>query len=435
MGALPRRAGILTTMGATLALAISLLTLGAPQAARADSPAIATITGTVTAETGGAPLTFPQITLYVRSGSSWKFYDFTSGGRDGTYQFQNVPVGTYTLEFSPEHGDNFVTEWWNNASTETAATAITVGTATTTVTADTALATGATISGTITSPATSTFALVPDMELLASDGKGGFQDAGLWAYPTQNGDGQYSIVGVPPGEYTVYFGDDASQSDIAPLYYGEGTAGTPNEWDATPFSVAAGETITGIDATFVHGATVTGKVTDYWGNPLSNVTVDLGRRVTINGTAEWDVSSVTTNSSGSYRATALIPGSWVTTFAKSGYTATLSPASGAFGLTSGQQKSMPTMKLYRTLTSSTPTITGTVRVGYRLTAHAGTWTSGTTLTYAWYANGAYISGSVGHATFTLGSAQRGKTITVKVTGRKTGYTTLTRVSRATAKVG
>lgn len=435
VGGFRHRARILATMGTALAVAVSLLTVGVPLSARADSPAIATITGTVTAETGGAPLTFPLITLYVQSGTTWKFYDYTSGGRDGTYQFQNVPVGTYTLEFSPEHGDDFVTEWWNDEPTDTAANPIAVTTATTTVTADAALATGATISGTITSPATSTFTLVPDMELLKSDGKGGWLDAGLWAYPAQDGSGRFSIVGVPAGDYTVYYGDDASQSDIQPLYYQQGTTGTPNEWDASPLAVDAGEAVTGIDATFVHGATVTGKVTDYWGNPLSSVTVNLGRRVTVNGVAEWDVSSVKTNSSGVYRETAMIAGAWISTFGKSGYTSIVYPSGTTFTLTSGQHKSMPTMKMYRKLTSPTPTITGTLYVGYKLTAHPGTWTSGTTLTYRWYANGSYISGSTSRSsTFTLTSAQRWKYITVKVTGTKTGYTTVTRASKATGQI-
>ena len=64
---------------------------------------------------------------------------------------------------------------------------------------------------------------------------------------------------------------------------------------------------------------------------------------------------------------------------------------------------------------------------------AGVWTRGTTLSYAWYANGKAIK----HATakrLTLTKAQKGKRITVKVTGKQAGYTTASKTSARTAKV-
>lgn len=87
----------------------------------------------------------------------------------------------------------------------------------------------------------------------------------------------------------------------------------------------------------------------------------------------------------------------------------------------------------KTLSAPTPTISGTARVGSKLTAKAGSWTSGTKLAYQWKANGAAIKGATG-STFTLGSAQIGKTITVTVTGTKSGYKPTAKTSKATAKV-
>ena len=69
----------------------------------------------------------------------------------------------------------------------------------------------------------------------------------------------------------------------------------------------------------------------------------------------------------------------------------------------------------------------------RLTAHPGTWTAGTTLSYQWYAAGKPIKGAT-TSTFKLTSSQAGKAITVKVTGKKAGYTTVTKTSAATKKV-
>ena len=80
-----------------------------------------------------------------------------------------------------------------------------------------------------------------------------------------------------------------------------------------------------------------------------------------------------------------------------------------------------------------PTISGTKQVGYRLAANHGTWTAGTTFTYQWYANGRAITGATS-AAFTLKAAQRGNTVTVKVTGRKSGYATISRMSAKTATI-
>jgi len=87
------------------------------------------------------------------------------------------------------------------------------------------------------------------------------------------------------------------------------------------------------------------------------------------------------------------------------------------------------------LTSTpTPKVSGTAKVGKKLTAKAGTWKpSGVKLTYQWYANGKKISKATG-TTLTLKTAQKGKKITLKVTAKKCGYTTVTKTSKATAKV-
>ncbi|MGH7241155.1 MAG: hypothetical protein ACREGB_02560, partial [Candidatus Saccharimonadales bacterium] len=86
-----------------------------------------------------------------------------------------------------------------------------------------------------------------------------------------------------------------------------------------------------------------------------------------------------------------------------------------------------------TLTAPTPKISGTLKVGYALTANPGTWTTGTTLRYQWYASGKAVSGATAK-TFKLATAQHGKTMVVHVIGSQAGYTTLTKSSAATAAV-
>jgi uncharacterized protein YkwD len=86
-----------------------------------------------------------------------------------------------------------------------------------------------------------------------------------------------------------------------------------------------------------------------------------------------------------------------------------------------------------TLTAPAPKITGTAKVGKTLKVTTGTWTSGTTLKRQWYANGVAIRGATG-ASYKVTSGTVGKTITVKVTGSKSGYATVTKTSAGTKKV-
>jgi hypothetical protein len=82
-------------------------------------------------------------------------------------------------------------------------------------------------------------------------------------------------------------------------------------------------------------------------------------------------------------------------------------------------------------TASTYTPT-TSDVGKTLTA-AAAFSPVPGYSYQWYANGKAISKATSK-TFTITSAQVGTTITVKVTGTRTNYVTVSKISRATAKV-
>lgn len=91
------------------------------------------------------------------------------------------------------------------------------------------------------------------------------------------------------------------------------------------------------------------------------------------------------------------------------------------------------LKVVKPLKASTPKVKGTLKVGKKLTVSKGTWTSGTTFTYQWYAGGKAIKGAT-KSTLKLTKSQKGKTIKVKVTGKKSGYTTVSKTSKATKTV-
>jgi hypothetical protein len=80
-----------------------------------------------------------------------------------------------------------------------------------------------------------------------------------------------------------------------------------------------------------------------------------------------------------------------------------------------------------------PRITGTAKVGKRLAAKTGAWTTGVKLTYVWKANGKVIKGAKTPG-LKLSKALRGKRITVTVTGTKAGYATKSLTSARTKAV-
>jgi len=87
----------------------------------------------------------------------------------------------------------------------------------------------------------------------------------------------------------------------------------------------------------------------------------------------------------------------------------------------------------RTLKAKKPTISGKKIATLKLTAKPGSWTSGTSFSYRWYADGKAISGATKRS-LTLTSKHVGTRITVKVTGKKAGYATVSKTSAATSVV-
>lgn len=87
-----------------------------------------------------------------------------------------------------------------------------------------------------------------------------------------------------------------------------------------------------------------------------------------------------------------------------------------------------------TITAATPKLSGTPKVGSTLRLSRGTWSpSSVTFTQQWYRNSYPIPGATG--TYRkLTSADRGARIHVRVTARKSGYTTTSRVTAQTSAV-
>lgn len=86
------------------------------------------------------------------------------------------------------------------------------------------------------------------------------------------------------------------------------------------------------------------------------------------------------------------------------------------------------------LSTATPKVTGTAKVGSKLTVAAGSWKPvPVSLGYQWLRNGKKIAGATG-GSYVLTAADKGKTISVKVTGSKPGYATASKTSKKTKKI-
>jgi len=106
-----------------------------------------------------------------------------------------------------------------------------------------------------------------------------------------------------------------------------------------------------------------------------------------------------------------------------GYTVTERP--------SLRTKTVPKVKFSA---AATPKISGTTKVGYTLTAKSGTWKPAAELSYQWKRSGKAIAGAT-ESTYLVTPTDRDKTISVTVRGARQGYASLSKASKATAKIG
>lgn len=85
------------------------------------------------------------------------------------------------------------------------------------------------------------------------------------------------------------------------------------------------------------------------------------------------------------------------------------------------------------LATAVPLISGKAKHGVTLVAKPGKWSEGTALSYRWYVDRKLVAGATSKS-FTPARAHIGKSVIVKVTGRKTGYTSVTKTSAPTKPV-
>ncbi|HZU94598.1 MAG TPA: carboxypeptidase-like regulatory domain-containing protein [Microbacterium sp.] len=202
-------------------------------AALAPTPVPGSISGIVLREDDGAPVAGATVSASA-TGGSWGWGSTTTGA-DGSYTLSNLRPGSYVLTFQAE-GTDLVTEYWDNATSWSAATQLALSAGAAVVGIDAELATGGAIAGTVVRAADG--APIAGAMVSALDRNGEIKRQ------TQAGsDGAYRLDGLADGSYAIQFsgGNDPSLA----LEFWQNARTQP---DATPVATIAGQTVSEIDA-------------------------------------------------------------------------------------------------------------------------------------------------------------------------------------------
>ena len=230
----------------------------------------------------------------------------TTSATNGTYSVSGVSPGSYAVQFKPCPTNPsfayYVTQFYEDESSLAAADPVTVSTGSTQTGIDAAMQLGGEISGTVTDSSASPVDSVCVSATTESGGGGvdvrlpsrvdseGSDSEGSQFSTKTDSTGQYSLDGIPDGQYSMSF-VDCGNGGYLPTY-------------ASDVEVSAGS-VTDEDATMVLPATITGTVTNN-ASPAKSlggicVTALLG---------DEEVAAATTNAQGDYSITKLYPGSY-----------------------------------------------------------------------------------------------------------------------------
>jgi hypothetical protein len=180
---------------------------------------------------------------------------------DGTYTISNVAPGTSYFIFaamSATYARGFYTPSGFTSNFDPSTLGVQVGTSDLSG-FDMQVPLGYTVSGTVTGAGGGALAGV---QIDASNN-------GIWSEATSGSDGRYTVTGLAPGSHTLHFG---SVGGYAGGYWSSSGI-TSNS--AAAGTVTVPDSLTGINVELPLGHSISGKVTDSKGAPLTNVSVSV----------------------------------------------------------------------------------------------------------------------------------------------------------------
>ncbi|WP_169580837.1 MULTISPECIES: carboxypeptidase-like regulatory domain-containing protein [Microbacterium] len=250
------------------------------------------ISGTVS-DPSGAPVTDAAVTLYAADpaveGGSWVASEWVAA--DGSFAFHGVRAGSYKLEVTSGSPD-VLGEWWRDASSESAAEAVTVEAGSTASGIDVELDAAGIVTGVVSD---ADGAPVEGVTVEVHSEVSGTISAAT------DGAGIYRIGGLRTGSAKIRFLTETASSDVAGEWWNDALSAD----DATPIEITQGEIVSGIDAQLRPGGRITGTVLGSDGAPLSS-----GMVLAYRGDEQTPASQTWINEDGSFAVRGLAPGTY-----------------------------------------------------------------------------------------------------------------------------
>ncbi|GEM_PF-1082156 len=213
-------------------------------------------------------------------------------GADGEFEGRMAP-GQYRIRFSGPADSALAPQYWGGTADVSGSVAISVGAGATFPLGDVVLASGGSITGTVTDDDGE-----PVAGVTVTARSGLVQRTGV-----TGADGSYTVAGLATGAYTVSFTPPAG-SVLRAEHYDDAAA----SWEADVVAVTTGATTTGIDAELAVGGGIEGRVLAPGGAPLAGASVHVWPRDPGTGSAP---TPATTGADGTYHVGGLAAGAWV----------------------------------------------------------------------------------------------------------------------------
>ncbi len=269
-------------------------------------------------------------------------------------------------------------------------------------------------------PAKLTATATPQISGTAAAGKTLSVKTGTWAPGPISFGYQWNrngkpIAGATAATYALVAADYQAKITVSL------TGGRPGYYSATKTSAST--------------KTVTQGAISKVGTPTISGTLAVGQTLTA-GAGSW-APSPTGFAFQWYRDKTAIAGATAITYkvtsADAGHTLAVKVANTGGAFAKKSKTSASTAKISKLAWSAapTPTISGTAKVGKTLTVKVGAWSPSPKFSYQWYRGKSAIKGAT-KASYKLTKSDKGKTVSVKVTAKKTGYPTATK--QVSAKV-
>ena len=371
------------------------------------------ISGTVTAAGSHADLKNIEVSVYEASGEFPFPVESAVTNANGEYTVEGLATGSYEVEFAPafKSGLNYITQYYNDQPSLADANSVAVTSGSTKSGIDAEMQEGGGIEGRVTGAVTHQD--LESIEVTAFEAGGNKSRVGS---ASTDKNGEYAIVGLATGSYTVEFSPGlASGLNYVTQYY-EGQSSLAS---ANSVAVVQGSTKAGIDAELQVGGEISGTVTD--ASTHAGLSEAL---IVVFGAGEVLDGIAVTDASGNYTVEGLATGSYVVEFLGEKYIAQFYNGQSSFAkanLVTVVQQSMTTginaaMVRKAPVNTGAPVASGTPAVGQTLSCSNGSWTGSPApvYTHAWLRDGVPITGATA-GTYVVQSADVGNGLTCKVT--------------------